>query len=88
MEIVPNLDARFSKFYLGRDGVMSVELVTSPKDLPRHMAEVKGLLRSFRLMPGRAHMVDSVPGWWWALPTVPASVAILLMMLRRRKRAG
>jgi len=80
--------ANFFTFYLGRDGVMSVELVTSPRDLPRHQALLKGLLRGFRFMPGRAHMIDKVPGWWWALPAIPAGVAMLLMALRRRKRTG
>jgi uncharacterized membrane-anchored protein len=77
--------ANFFTFYLGRNGVMSVELVTNPKDLPRDRDLLKGLLRGFRFQPGRAHMVDDVPGWWWAMPVVPALAAMTLLIFRRRR---
>jgi uncharacterized membrane-anchored protein len=77
--------ANFFTFYLGRDGVMSVELVTNPKSLPRDQAVLKGLLRGFRFLPGRAHMISTIPGWWWAMPVVPALAAMLLMLFRRRR---
>jgi uncharacterized membrane-anchored protein len=79
--------ANYFTFYLGRYGVMSVELVTNPADLSKHRAVLKELLRSFRFLPGRAHMVDEVPGWWWTMPAVPAVAALGLLLLRRR-RAG
>lgn len=77
--------ANFFTFYLGRNGVMSVELVTNPGDLVKHRATMKELLRGFRFHPGRAHMVEEVPGWWWAMPTVPAVAALGLLLLRRRR---
>lgn len=77
--------ANFFTFYLGRDGVMSIELVTSPKTLRHDQAVVKGLLRGFRFLPGRAHMISTVPGWWWAMPVVPALAAMVLVIFRRRR---
>jgi uncharacterized membrane-anchored protein len=79
--------ANYFTFYLGRDGVMSVEMVTNPKDLPRHQAALKSLLRGFRFLPGKSHMVRDVPGWWWAIPVVPALAAMTLVIFRRRRSA-
>jgi uncharacterized membrane-anchored protein len=77
--------ANYFTFYLGRYGVMSVELVTNPADLGKHRVVLKELLRSFRFLQGHAHMVDDVPGWWWAMPAVPAVAALGLLLLRRRR---
>lgn len=77
--------ANFFTFYLGRYGVMSIELVTNPKDLAEHRAILKDILRGFRFQPGRSHMIDEVPGWWWAMPAIPAVGALALLMFRRRR---
>lgn len=66
-------------FYLGRDGVMTAEMVSNPREFAAHRAQFRQLLRGFRFVPGQEYappaprrfdwrwaalLLLALPAWW------------------------
>jgi uncharacterized membrane-anchored protein len=55
-------------FYLSRDGVMTVEMVSNPQEFEAHRAQFRQLLRGFRFLPGQEYTPPAPQSfdWRWA----------------------
>jgi uncharacterized membrane-anchored protein len=73
-------------YFLGGDGVLSVELVSNPREYAVHRAALDRVLATARFAPGRERRKGWPAAWLWSpAAAVVLTVGALMVRLRARR---